>query len=129
MRKLTLTLSLVFTVTLSSPSYAKWTKVGESVSGDIYYVDFERIRKHDGYVYFWVLENLLKPDKYGDLSVKTYYQSDCKLFRHKRVTASYHTQPMGEGTPSASGASKNQQWDYPSPNSIGETVLKSVCSR
>ena len=58
MRKLILILSLIFTVTLSSPSYAEWTKVDEGVDGDTYYVDFKRIRQHDGFVYFWDLTDL-----------------------------------------------------------------------
>ena len=44
---------------LSAPSYAKWTKVGENVYGSTFYVDFERIRKGDGYVYFWGLNDYL----------------------------------------------------------------------
>ena len=49
---------LLFTVMLSAPSYAKWTKVAASVEAT-HYVDFERIRKHEGYVYFWALNDYL----------------------------------------------------------------------
>ena len=66
MTKLIAIATLLFTLLLSAPSYAKWTKVGESVTGSTFYVDFERIRKHDGYVYFWRLHGRLKPTKYGD---------------------------------------------------------------
>ena len=113
----------------SSTSFAGWTKVGKSVRGDTFYVDFERIRKVDGYVYWWRLTDYLKPTQFGDLSSKVYHQGDCKLFRWKRLSASYHTQPMGEGQPSTTGVSKNQQWNYPPPNSVIETILKKVCSR
>jgi hypothetical protein len=64
MKKLTLIFTLVFsTVMFSSPSYSKWTKVDETANGNTYYVDFERIRKVDGYVYFWRMENWLEPTK------------------------------------------------------------------
>ena len=68
MRKLTLLLTtLVFSLTMfASTSYAEWTKVDESVDGDTFYVDFERIRKVDGYVYWWSLRDYSKPDKYGE---------------------------------------------------------------
>jgi len=46
----------------SSTSFAEWTKVSENVS-TTFYVDFERIRKHGGYVYFLWLSDYLKPDK------------------------------------------------------------------
>ena len=47
--------TFVFTVMFSSTSFGEWTKVSRSVTGTTIYIDFERIRNHDGYVYFWVL--------------------------------------------------------------------------
>ena len=78
MKSLTLFIALTFSVMFSSSSYAEWTKVDENASGDVFYVDFETIRKHDGYVYWWELGDYLKPDKFGDLSSKGYHQGDCK---------------------------------------------------
>jgi len=103
-------------------------KLGQNTNGT-YYVDFERIRKVDGYVYYWFLLGYLKPTKDGDLSAKGYNQGDCKLFRFKVLSSSFHTQPMGGGKPSLSGSLKNPEWSYPPPNSSNETILKSVCSR
>ena len=129
MKSLLTILTLVFTVMFSSTSYAEWTKVSEGVEGDVFYVDFERIRKHDGYVYFWALNDYLKPNERGDLSYKTYIQGDCKLFRFKFLVRSLHVQPMGRGTPSASSNKPQKDWTYPSPNTSVETILKKVCSR
>jgi hypothetical protein len=127
MKKLILIL-LFSTVMFSSPSYAGWTRVSESVNGDKIYVDFERIRKHDGYVYWWMLVDLLKPTKYGDLSSKGYNQGDCKLFRYKYLSTSYHKEPMGKGS-GDDISPKNPEWDYPPPNSSVEEILKHVCNR
>ena len=127
MKTLTIISTLIFSVMFSSPSYADWTKVSESVDGDTYYVDFERIRKHGGYVYFWQLTDYLKPTIYGILSDKFYQQGDCKLFRFKYLSYSFHKEPMGGGT-GDSISPKNPEWKYPSPNSSIETVLKSVCA-
>ena len=55
--------TLLFTVMIPSTSFAGWTKVDESVSGDTFYVDFERIKKHGGFVYYWNLTDYLEPDK------------------------------------------------------------------
>ena len=88
----------MFSVMLSSSSYAKWTKVDESVSGNTFYVDFERIRKVDGFVYYWWLYDLLKPDKDGSLSSLNYIQGDCKLFRYKYLSIKKTKEPMGGGT-------------------------------
>ena len=111
----------------SSPSFAKWTKVDENVKGDTFYVDFERIKKVDGYVYIWSVTDYLKPDKYGEYSEKSYRQVDCKLFRFKFLSSSFHKEPMGRGNATDVKISNLQKWIYPSPNSSGEGVLQSVC--
>ena len=69
MKKLFLILILLFSVMFSSLSYAEWTKVGVGGDGNTYYIDFERIKKHGGYVYWWDLNDLLKPDKDGYVTV------------------------------------------------------------
>ena len=113
---------------LSTPVFADWTKVIKNVNGTTFYVDFERIRKHGGYVYWWTLGDYLRPSKPGDLSDKIYRQGDCKLFRFMNLSYSHHKNPMGEGTGDVSEPVKESQgWKYPPPNSAIEKVLKSVC--
>ena len=133
MKNLTILLALTFSVMFSSPSYAEWKRVSVNVKGNVtgstFYVDFERIRKHGGYVYFWQLTDLLKRDKYGDLSELNYKQGDCNLFRYKILSGSFFKEPMGGGSPQTATL-KNPKWKYPRPNSSGgEVTLKSVCSR
>ena len=124
MKKLILIALLIF----SSPSYAEWTKVLED-EGDAFYVDFDRIRKHDGYVYFWVLTDYLKPTDQGHLSNEMYYQGDCKLFRSKILQFVFYTGNMGGGPPDVQEPLKKHQiWRYPSPYTPRELVLKYVCS-
>ena len=108
MRNLLLIFTLLFsTVVFSSSSYAGWTKVGKTVEGNTHYVDFERIRKVDGYVYYWI---------------------DCKLFRDMELSFSFHKEPMGGGTGEVHNV-PDKEWRYPPPNSVAETILKAVCSR
>ena len=126
MKKIIFTL-LLSTLVFSSPSYADWTGVSTNADGDTFYVDFDRIRKHDGYVYYWRLSDYLKPTKYGVLSAKSYSQVDCKAFRYKRLSISYYTNSMGNGTLSLS-ENVLREWEYLPPNTVGETTLNSVCS-
>ncbi len=130
MKKLLLTFILLFsTLMISTPSYAEWTKVSESsVTGASFYVDFDRMRKHDGYVYFWRLTDYLKPNSLGHLSSKVYNQVDCKLFRHEPLSYSFHKEPMGGGTGDISEPVE-KGWKYPSPESSIEEILKQVCSK
>ena len=65
MKTLALILAFTFSVMFPSPSFAEWKKVGSNVDGDTFYVDFDRIRKHDGYVYCGQLFDLLKPSPQG----------------------------------------------------------------
>ena len=127
MKRLTLLTALIFSVMFSSTSFAEWTKVGKDVDGDTYYIDFERIRKHGGYVYYWTLSDLLKPTENGNLSYQSYKQGECKLFRYKILSDSVHTEPMGGGTPSEFSKKPEKEWNYPPPNSTNETILKTVC--
>jgi hypothetical protein len=101
--------------------------MSEDVYGNIHYVDYERIRKVDGYVYYWDMADYLKPNSYGNLSYKSYKQGDCKLFRYKYLSGVSHKEPMGGGT-GDSYSPENPEWEYPSPDSVNETILKSVCS-
>ena len=92
--------------------------VAKNVNGTTLYVDFERMRKHDGFVYFWQLDDYLKPNRFGDLSAKTYVQGDCKLFRYKFLSGSFHKEPMGGGTGEGSTVPESHKaWRYPYPNS------------
>ncbi len=104
--------------------------MSENVNGSTFYVDLDRIRKHSGYVYVWRLVDYLKPTEGGNLSDKSYYQVDCKLFRHKWLSVSFHKEPMGGGTGDVQEpVEKYKGWKYPSPGSSNEEVLKQVCKQ
>ena len=126
MHRVTLILTFLLSLMFSSPSYSDWTKVSDNVRGDNFYVDFERIRKVDGHVYFWYLTDYLKPDEYGTLSNKTYIQGDCGLFQVKYLSNVSHKEPMGGGT-GDSFSPEDPEWIYSPPNSALGTILKSVC--
>ena len=117
---------LFSTVMFSSSSYAEWKWVAKNINGT-FYVDFERIRKHDGYVYWWWMSDFPKPDESGSLSITLYSQGDCKLFRFKHLTSTLYKHPMGGGT--GDTLDHSMKWKYPAPSSTGEVILQSVCNR
>ena len=125
MKKSLTILTFVFTMIFSSTSFAEWTSLGKSISGDTFYVDLERVRKVDGYVYFWELGDYSKPSM-GSLSAKRYFQGDCNIFRYKVLTYVFHKQPMGRDTGETSEPF-NKEWRYPPPNSMVEASLRLVC--
>lgn len=119
---------LIFFV-MSPSTSAGWSEVTKSASGDtVYYVDFERIRKRDGYVYYWELVDYLEPTAYGQhLSNRVFYEADCGAPRKERaLTRDYYTQAMGQGTPKKTD-DEARDWQFPPPNSVMETIIESVC--
>tara|TARA_B100000767_G_scaffold19327_1_gene17676 strand:- start:88 stop:477 length:390 start_codon:yes stop_codon:yes gene_type:complete len=129
MKKLLILFTALFPVIFSSPSYSKWTEVTKSASGITYYIDFERIRKQDEYVYFWTLSDRLKPNSRGTLSAKVYRQGDCNIFRFKYLSDSYYNEQMGQGTSFQSSNEPEEEWTYPPPESSAESILESACSQ
>ena len=111
----------------SSTSYAEWKKISESTNGTSYYVDFKRIRKYNGYIYFWQLSDYSKPTEDGDFSAKKYSQGDCKQFRYKTLSSSYHKEPMGRGRSDGQDPVK-KGWMYPHSNSVIQISMNAVCS-
>ena len=126
MNKLTLLISLAISVVLSTSSDADWTKVTQALNGDDHYVDFERIRKHSGQVYYWVMRDYLKPDEFGYLSDKYYYQGDCKQNRYNGLNAILYKEPMIEGD-GESTRLKSKKWVYSNSKTLSATILKAVC--
>ena len=106
-----------------------WMDEGSTnTDGGSFYVDFERIRKHNGFVYYWVLVDFLAPTEGGQLSGKVYKQGDCKVFRHKFLSFVHHNQPMGRDT-GKSNSPENPEWKYPPPGSMWEITQQAVCNR
>tara|TARA_B110000503_G_C7060117_1_gene376273 strand:- start:579 stop:965 length:387 start_codon:yes stop_codon:yes gene_type:complete len=119
----TLTLSLMF----SAGSSAEWTQVSESVGGVKTYVDFDRIRKVKGLVYYWDLRDLLEPSSAGDLSHKIYTKADCDTMRSMKLSFSAYNLPMAEGAANIT-FTPDPNWDYAQPDSVLEGTLQAVCA-
>tara|TARA_B100001057_G_scaffold490983_1_gene580294 strand:+ start:3184 stop:3573 length:390 start_codon:yes stop_codon:yes gene_type:complete len=127
MKNTILTFIFLFSITMwTSNGYGEWKFLTSSEDGTKFYIDFESVRKHEGYYYYWVLEDLLKPDIDGDLSYINYFQGDCNLFRIKHLSGLYYKLPMGEGN-SYDVNPENPKWSYVPPGSVFETSLKTVC--
>ena len=126
MKKITLLLVIIFTFLFSTTSWGEWTYVTESVDGIKSYYDKDRVRKSGKYLYFWDLVDLLKPDKWGDLSVTRYIQLECSIFRYKYLKFNRYNDSMGEGKITYVFTPKNE-WRYPKPKSSGEVLYKEIC--
>ncbi len=113
---------------LASPAHAEWTKLVSTSSGNSVYIDFDTAKTPEGYIHYWELIDFAMATETGVLSIKAYYQADCKLLRHKILNATRYQQAMGAGNGDG-GIAKNPQWKYPPANSIDELTLKAVCKQ
>ena len=109
-------------------SLSEWTLVVENLdNGGKYYVDFDRIRQKNGYVYYWSLGDFKKPIMDNYISSKVYEMGDCEIFRKKILTFSVYEGRMGQGKSETFESSG--KWEYPEPGSTIETTLRSVCEK
>ncbi|OEJ64032.1 surface-adhesin E family protein [Magnetovibrio blakemorei] len=119
-----ITLAIFMAVMFPSTSFADWSKVGGNDIGDTFYIDFERIKKQNGYVYFWDLTDFLHPQG-GALSVQDYKQADCKSFKFIRLHRLAHTEPMAKGSPTP--YTPPSKWEHPRLKSVAGALLEIVC--
>ena len=95
--------------------------------GVSFYLDFERMREHNGFVYFWMLVDYPEPLSGRYLSSQVIHQGDCNLMRLKILSVSHHPGPMAEGVGTVSG--QNFDWVYATPGSTNEEALKWACRK
>jgi hypothetical protein len=128
MKKLLVLVALISSLIVSSVAHAEWTKVVKAEVGDTYYVDFERIKKHSGKIYYWGLIDYLKPQTNGVMSARIYSEAECEPFRFRSLNNAFYRASMGLGTIAHINNTPNKDWIYSPPNSISETLLSAVCN-
>ena len=100
-------------------------KITYGNNGDDFYLDLDRIKVNNGYVYYWYMQDFLLPLEMGIMSMKMYNQGDCEVGRYKDLTAKFFTESMGIGA----GISHIpiDDWHYPGPNTVLKKVFDYVC--
>lgn len=118
-------------VGISPPAWAAWVFVASS-QGASQYVDPETIRKTQNGRRAWNLMDYanLQRDSEGESyrSEMVLSEFDCAGESFRSLQISYHSGRMGLGGVVWSGSSSTPKWRVVAPGSIGEVLLKSVCS-
>tara|TARA_R100001594_G_scaffold131954_1_gene171904 strand:+ start:52 stop:432 length:381 start_codon:yes stop_codon:yes gene_type:complete len=102
-----------------------WKKVGESSVGDSYYLDVDNIKKHNGFVYYWEVVDLLKPSQDGDYSHISKWQVDCVKEKRTWLSITFYSQPMGKGRINYEATPNKIK--YPKPGEAGYVLMKLAC--
>ena len=99
----------------------------KTIWGDTQYIDKDSFKEHDGYVYWWRLDDFLEPDERGIMSLKAYYKGDCGQNGIISLALIKFEQPMGEGKGETVDLSPIKlEWEFDRIGS-GDMGLSYVC--
>ena len=126
MKKLTILLVIIFSFLFSTTSWGDWNYVVENKSGSKFYYDKDRVRKSGKFIYFWELQDYIKPSEMGDLSYTGYTELDCSIFRFKMLKVQFFNKSMGEGE-NIRDITPRDEWTYPHPESMMEIIFNKIC--
>ena len=101
-----------------------WKKVSE-VLGNSIYVDIDNIKKHNGLIYYWRLDDLLEPYKDGTNSYIGKWKVDCGEEKQTLLNYSFYSQSMGKGKILLEDTPNKVL--YPKPKTIARIVMKFAC--
>ncbi len=125
MNKLTI---LLFSILISFNSYGEWTEVAENTTGDSFYIDNNTIKKHNGYTYYWELNDFITPLSGKYMSGKSYNKGDCGVNRVQILWLNLYKQPMGKGDNKKIRGDDDSKWRYPEPGTVNNSLLNYVCN-
>tara|TARA_S200000501_G_C20841400_1_gene751728 strand:- start:80 stop:454 length:375 start_codon:yes stop_codon:yes gene_type:complete len=117
---------LGFLLFLFPDAKAEWTEIGENKLGTKY-LDFIRIRKFEGYTFYWEMLSFYKATNKGFMSVKSNYKLDCIKFRYKKISSLFYEKPMAKGKPMFYKNYNISNWKYPLSNSPKAFLKKKIC--
>ena len=125
MSKLFLLKVIVFLSVLSSPCIAEWKKITGTENVKIY-LNFKEIRKNDGLIYFWQLNDYSQPLRKKIFSIKIYIRVNCKKNKFTPLIFSYHLEAMGVGKAEIK-KNKEAKWISTKNNSSQKTIIRAAC--
>ena len=104
---------------------AEWYKIG-TTDRAAFYLEVDRIRSDNNYVYYWDMVDLYERTDEGSLSVQRYIKGDCTIIRYKSLQYIFYSESMGSGERQMQD-SQVKDWKYYPPGGIGEDILKKAC--
>ena len=125
-------IAAVLGLLLAQPAWAEWVKLGtEKRSRDTYYWDPATVRKTANGRRAWVMMDFGKPQKsFTGIPYKsdqTLYEYNCAEEASRRLQIRVFAGQQGDGNV-IDTVDKAGTWSVVGPGSIGEDILKTVCS-
>ena len=117
----------LFTIIIPATATADWKPIAKGKDGTTAYINLKSIKQSGGRVYWWGLDDRLKPTERGTKSAKHSHEGDCNLFRYRTLSWSFHKKAMGEGV-GRLVQTEIPNWKYPKANSVTGYILKTICA-
>ena len=117
---------LIFFSTNSFAEY-NWKKLGSNVNGNVYYIDTLSIKKNGSKVFYFLMNDYPRPNKFGDLSSRIYIEVNCLNLDYRFLKDFYYQEPMGNGEP-VDIVNETGEWQVNVKDSIGEFSRKFACN-
>tara|TARA_B110000003_G_scaffold238157_1_gene243603 strand:+ start:211 stop:591 length:381 start_codon:yes stop_codon:yes gene_type:complete len=98
----------------------------------IYYVDIDSIKKSNGMVYYWDLEDRYEKITIGGytfMSSVAYKIADCDMNRTKILKVVFYEKNMKSGRVQYSEDYESPSWKYIVPGSVQDLINEYVCSK
>jgi hypothetical protein len=93
-----------------------------------YYVDFISVRDNGDFRRTWELDDFTKRRYKGGLSLRSFWEGDCRRNRKRYLQLTFFSENMARGEV-ISASSLTSEWENIVPGSAGEVLLRAICSR
>lgn len=110
-----------------APAWAEWVRVSQ-IRDSVYYIDHATIRKNEHFRRIWVLQDLKRRHKDGELSRRLLMEYDCKAERMRNLSISEHLGQMASGQAISTDVTP-ESWVYIPRNTPAEVIFKIVCTK
>ena len=112
---------------LSEGANAQWTLVTENQALDLFYLDWNTLKRIDGNRQIWMIQDHKTSNKNGVVSNLALTEFDCKgqRFRFKRIIA--YPDHLGNGK--ALGTVTPDEWMEMPPGTSIDGIARLVCSK
>jgi len=120
-------LFLICLMMLAGSAWAKWVEY-EETDKSTHYFDPATIRKDGNMRRVWLLQDLRKRGRHGEMSRRIRVEYDCKQERYRFLGISGHSEPMAGGKVLGVETEENE-WAAIAPDTIDEIMLNIVCAK
>jgi hypothetical protein len=116
-------LILLFSILISFNSHGEWQEIYEDYRST-YFIDTDRIKERDGYVYYHILDVFSKDleEAYGTSKIERYFEGDCVVYRYTELTGIWYKVDGKRNL-----ETYNSNWKYPFSDSRQGRWLNYVC--